>query len=440
MADTISPISSPTPPAIPGNVSTLVSPSILANLKTAKPPQTFGDQLLAAGLAAGINATLNSTIGKLYKQKADLIKEGIQLDIDHQKKLNQLEKQHTPAKKVVNGQVQDIPPQLTDEEYNRAVAIEEANYKAAQVNLQERKDKNKKDIDDYLKDPFAKQKEKRKKRKEARAKAKQRTKKEKQAARKQKRKAVLKNIKKTIVPILTLLLTDKIAEVISQNDVIKELVDKTNAIIEDANISNDPTKLENAKVVRDNAIRVIQSNEDKIIKINDQIKRITIYITIFSTIISILTAIPIPTAVPPGIGIPVNVITKIVVILEKANKIVLALSALLPTIIVSLEKAIQILEEYKAQLLLINGELESNLPPTSITLGTADYGEYKGFKFALREENNPKFEVRGNKRHYAVAINKQNVEQLKSDSSFTLDPNNLIEQLKLIIDRQNLQG
>jgi hypothetical protein len=443
MADTISPISSPTPPAIPGNVSTLVSPSILANLKTSQQPKAFGDQLLKTGLAAGANAALNSTIARLYKEKADLIAEGIQIDINHQKKLAQLELQHTPSKKVVNGQVEEIPPQLTDEEYNAAVAAEEANYAAAQINLQERKNKNQKAIDDYIKDPFAKQKDKIKKRKEARAKIKQRTKKEKQAARKQKRNAILKNIKKTIVPILTLLLTDRIADVISQNDTIKKLVDDTNAIIEDANASNDPTKLNNAKTARDNAIKVIQSNEDKIIKINDQIKRISIYITIFGTIIAILTAIPIPTAVPPGIGLPLNIITKIVVILEKANKIVLALSALLPTILVSLQKAIQILEDYKSQLLAINGVLDNNsssLLPLNITFGTSDFPEYKGFKFALREENNPKFEVRGNKRHYAVAINKQNIEQLKSDSSFTLDPNDLIEQLKLVIDQQNLQG
>ena len=438
MADTISPISSPTPPALPGNVSTLVSPNILANLKTSQQPKAFGDQLLKAGLAAGANAALNSTIGKLYKQKADLIKEGIELSSNHQSTLLKYENQYNIDKK----QAGDDPQKLSEAEksYRDAIAIEEVNYKAAQVNLQERKDKNQKDIDDYIKDPFAKQKDKIKKRKEARAKVKQRTKFEKQAARKQKRTAVLKNIKKTIVPILTLLLTDKIADVISQNDTIKKLVDDTNKIIEEANASNDPVKLNNAKITRDNAVSIIQSNEDKIIKINDQIQKITIYITIFSTIIAILTAIPIPTAVPPGVGIPVNVITKIIVILEKANKIVLALSALLSIITVSLEKAIQILEELKAQLLPINGELELKLPPTPVAFGTSDFPEYKGFKFALREENNPKFEVRGNKRHYAVAINKQNIEQLKSDSSFTLDPNDLIEQLKLVIDQQNLQG
>lgn len=439
MAETITTNNTPPKQPLPGDVSALVSPDVVANLKASQQPQSFGDQLAAAAVAAGTNAALNSTIGRLYKQKADLIKEGILLDINHQKKLLQLEKLHTPAKQVVNGQAVDIPPQLNDEEYEAAVKAEDINYAAAKENLKKRKEENQKDIDDYLADPFAKQKEKRKKRKEARAKAKQRTKAEKQAARKQRRKAVLQNAKKTLVPILTLLLTNRIAEVISQNDKIQQLVDETNIIIEAANTSNNPSQLENAKVVRNNAITVIQSNEEKIIKINEQIQRITIYITIFSTIFSILSAIPIPTSVPPGIGIPVNVITKIIILLEKANKIVLALSALLPTVIVSLEKAIQILEELKAQLLPINGELESKLPPVPVRFGT-DYPPYKGFKFALREENNPRFVVRGNKRHYAVAINKQNIEQLKSESSFTLDPNDLIEQLKLVIDQQNLQG
>ena len=439
MAETITPNTTPPQPPTPGNVSALVSPDIIANVKASQSPQSFGDQLARAAVAAGTNAALNSTIARLYKQKADLIKEGITLDINHQRKLNQLEKLHTPAKQVINGQVYDIPPQLNNEEYEAAVKAEDINYAAAKENLAKRKEENQKDIDDYLADPFAKQKEKRKKRKEARNKAKQRTREEKQDARKQRRKAVLQNAKKTLVPILTLLLTNKIAEVISQNDKIQQLVDEANIIIAAANESNNPSQLENAKVVRNNAITVIQSNEQKIIKINEQIQRITIYITIFSTVVSILSSIPIPTSVPPGIGIPVNAITKIIVLLEKANKIVLALSALLPTVIVSLEKAIQILEELKAQLLPINGELESKLPPVPVRFGT-DYPPYKGFKFALREENNPRFVVRGNKRHYAVAINKQNIEQLKSEPSFTLDPNDLIEQLKLVIDQQNLQG
>ena len=44
------------------------------------------------------------------------------------------------------------------------------------------------------------------------------------------------------------------------------------------------------------------------------------------------------------------------------------------------------------------------------------------------------------KRQFAVAIDRDGVEVLQSDYSFTLDPNDLIEQLKLIIDQRNLQA
>ena len=66
---------------------------------------------------------------------------------------------------------------------------------------------------------------------------------------------------------------------------------------------------------------------------------------------------------------------------------------------------------------------------------------YRGFKFQVKEEQDPRFTVRGTiKRRYAVAVDRQGVEVLKSEYSFTLDPNDLVDQLKLIIDRQKLQG
>jgi hypothetical protein len=429
------------------NISTLISPDILKNLNAAQAPKTFGDQLPNIAKVTILQTVEQSTLYRLEKEKISLIEEGILLDLNHQTNLAKLEQQHTPSKKVVNGQIEEIPPQLNDEEYNAAVTIENTNYITARLNLQERKDKNQKEIEDYLKDPFTKQKEAKKQRQEARKKLKARTKTEKRKANIAKRKAIVQNAKKTLVPIITLLLTDEIAKVIAQNDIIGKLVDDTNTIIESANLSNNQVKLDNAKLTRNNAIRVIQSNEDKINKINSQIQRITIYINIFSTIISILSAIPIPTSIPPGVGIPVSLITKILVLLEKANKIVISLSAYLPTILVSLDKAIQILENYKAQLLPINGVIDTTAALTTntnlgLTFGTSgnNFGSYRGFTFALKEENNPKFNVRGNKRRYAIAINKNNVEIIKSDFSFTQDPNDLVEQLKLIIDQQNLQG
>lgn len=422
------------PPQIPkpGNVASLANSSTLSNLKNSTPPKAFGDQLKNMAVATAVTA-VTSILSRLLKQKTDLIQEEIKLDTNHQKKIAEINKQY-PSREN-----EDIK-----NEYEKAIATENANYEAEKKIIQTQKSQNQKSIDDIQKDPFAKQKEEKNKRKNAQSKAKSRTRAEKQKSKKNRAKSVLQNAKKSLVPILTLLLTNKIAEIVAGNDKIKKLVNDTNAIIAEANATQDPAKLNNAKIARDNAIKVIQSNEDKIIKINKQISQISIYINIFSLLVSIISAIPIPTAVPPGIGIPVNLIMRLVKILQKANDILLALSALIPIISSALDKAVSILEDYKTQLLTINGELDVAAATgiNSSLLGNNQYGtllgEYKGFKFALREENNPKFVVRGNKRHYAVAIDSNNVEVLKSDSSFTLDPNDLIEQLKLVIDNKNL--
>jgi hypothetical protein len=89
-----------------------------------------------------------------------------------------------------------------------------------------------------------------------------------------------------------------------------------------------------------------------------------------------------------------------------------------------------------SSLATLNGLVNKVLPINDNSI----IGNYKGFTFVLKKEDDPKFVVKGNKRHYAVAVNTKGLEQLKSDYSFTLDPQQLISQLKLQIDNQNLQG
>jgi hypothetical protein len=111
------------------------------------------------------------------------------------------------------------------------------------------------------------------------------------------------------------------------------------------------------------------------------------------------------------------------------------------------QQAIGDLEDLKSQLrdaiLKIDATAAATIPNlnNNINFGTnSNINPYKNFTFAIKEEDNPIFNVRGNKRRYAVAINRNGTEIVKSDYSFTQDPNDLIEQLKLIIDQQNLQG
>jgi hypothetical protein len=424
------------------NVASLAPDKGVLNVIKQTNPKTFGDQALKIGAAVALKYAITSPLAKLYQQKADLIQQGIQLDIKHQQILLSLQQQNTPAKKVINGETIDIPPKLSDSQYQQAFTNENNNYAAAQKDLQDKKTKNQQDIDNYLKDPFKKQKDALTKRQDKRKKAKSKTKAEKRKALSNKAKAIAKGL----VPIISLLLTNAVAAVIAQNDTINKLVNDTNTIIITANATNDPVQLQNAKLSRDNAIRIITNNEERINNIQSQIQQISTYILIFNIIISILSIIPIPTSVPPGIGIPVSLIVQIVKILEKANKIVLALSAFLPAILISLQKAIDVLENYKSQLLDINGQLDSaasNIPNLNNLLGIGNsnnFPPYKGFTFAIKEENNTKYVVAGNKRHYAIAYNQQNVPTLQSDYSFTLDPNELIGQLKLQIDSSGLIG
>jgi hypothetical protein len=448
----ITPFNPNNPPSLPtpGNVASLANPSTLSNLKNSISPTTFGDQVKSTAKQQIIKAATNSTITKLYKEKADLIQEGIQLDINHQKTLVEIELKHTPKKQVQNGQIVDIPAEYDDQQYHQAINAENKNYDEAKKNLQERKDANQKSIDDFLKDPFKKQKDEFKKIKDRLKKRKTNIKKNQKKSRNALTKSILKNAKKSLVPILALTLTNQIANIVAQNDRIGKLVDDTNAIIIDANESGDNTKLQNAKVARDNAIKIINDNEDKIRKVKQQIDRISRIISIFSIIVTIISSIPIPTAVPPGIGIPVNLIMKFVKILDKANRILLALSALLPILLSVLDKAIAILEDYKSQLLDINGALDKASTDNFELLSgpgglntTPDFGTtnetYKGFRFAIREDNSfGGVHVGKFKRHYAVAIDINNVDILKSEYSFTLDPNDLIDQLKLVIDQQGL--
>ena len=338
---------------------------------------------------------------------------------------------------------------ITDEQYKNDVNTADNNYNKAQAKLTIRKEANQKSIDDLLKDPFKKQKDENKKNKNRLKKRRKKLTEDERKAKKQKNKQVFQNSKKSLVAILTLTLTNQISNIIAQNGKIGKLVDDTNEIITSANESGDETKLQNAKVARDNAIKIIQDNEAKIIKIRDQINRISIFINIFNVIVNALgptlLGIPTPSPAPDLVTPPKEIFRRKVY--EPALRLLNTLSALLPIISATLDRAISILEDYKSQLLDINGKLDESANFSTLSgpggLNGGGFGTisetYKGFRFAIREDNSfGGIQVGNFKRHYAVAIDINNVDILKSELSFTLDPDDLISQLKLVIDQQGL--
>lgn len=249
-------------------------------------------------------------------------------------------------------------------------------------------------------------------------------------------------IAKKIAPLLISRITNLLVNIAVQNTRLQELVDTTNEIIDAADT---PEKIQQAIVARNNALKIIDDQERKlnILRILITILRIVIIICVIAIIV--LTIVHIIPPLGPPIPPPIRKIIK------RLKKIIETLALALPIISSILNQSLVELEDFRQQLRDVNDLLEDKLA-SNTDINSDNVGDvrgnirpgtlpetYKGFKFAIREESGPNSKVvRGYKRHYAVAIDSNNVEVLKSELSFTLDPNDLIDQLKLIIDRENL--
>ena len=252
---------------------------------------------------------------------------------------------------------------------------------------------------------------------------------------------VLKNTAKDkIAPIVINLLTNLAISIIKKNNRLQELVDKTNEIIDAADTL---PKINQARILRNNALKIISDQEAKITRIRNvvrTIQRIIEILTIIIIVIQLILKLPFPFLVPIKI--------KLQPILQRILKILGELNVGLIIIISVLNDIIAYLEDLKTKLHDLGTLIEAKTADPTIdteqflqNLQSQEQIEtsYKGFKFAIREESGPNaVVVRGYKRKYAVAIDTNNVEVLKSDLSFTQDPQDLIDTLKIIIDRENL--
>ena len=264
-------------------------------------------------------------------------------------------------------------------------------------------------------------------------------------------KGAIKAAKKNPVPVIMAALTITCQLVSVRNKKIEELVDSVNNVIDNIQSKDDVKK---ATLLRNNAIRIIKENEAKINSIKGTLDRIALILSILDIILflaDILLPIPVPSPAPDVVTPAKERFRKKY---ELAVEIISSILAAIAIIGSLLDRIIEELEDQKERLKEIDAFFDepSNLAAFDRTdldkalaslspsgnLGDLSTG-YKGFKFAIKEENDPKFIVAGNKRRYAVAISRDGVEVIQSSRSFTLDPDILIEELKLIIDQQNLK-
>lgn len=417
------------------NISSVISPDILKTVSSSTAIKTFGEQIKNQAKEKIISVALGKA-EQLKNQIQDIVLLKVKVWSDYNTELKRLD--------ILLKQ-----KQITQEKYNKSVTIEQQSRDQKLKDLDKLEVKLRKDLANIIKDPYRKIKENFNKRKVKKAKRKSRNKAERTKARRDLAKKVAKNAAKTLAPVIALQLSNKFTSIISQRSKLETLVDQINLYIDQAET---PEQIVIATNLRNNTVTLINNSIGKLSSLQQTINQINLYITIFNAIITILSAIPIPTAVPPGIGIPVNLIVKIIKTLEKAQKLVSALNIVLSIATISLENEIIKLEE----LILRLKDISQNLTDKSLTnldqqqlteltnfftpVGVNDFPPYKGFNFKIKEDENKAFVVKGNKRRYAVAIDRDGVDVLKSEYSFTLDPNDLVDQLKLVIDQRNLQG
>lgn len=371
-----------------------------------------------------------------------------------ERKLTNITKEYTQKFEELDRQVQN--KELTREKYDELIEKEKAAFKTEKDTLLENIKEKKQKVVGLIKNGPAKIKAELK---AADAKAKGEISKVKKKLKGLKIKRPTKMfskvkamIKKNPAPLILATLTIAAQLVSVRNKKIEELVDNLNEFIDNIKTPEDVAK---AKLLRDNALRIIQENERKILSMKDTIDRIGLIISIV-TIIAALGDVFLPIPVPspaPDVVTPVK--ERFRKKYELALKILESLTAILPIISSVLDRIIDDLNEQKDRIQQINDILEDNVNmdnqnlndlanSINLSLGSGRLGkldiEYKGFKFALKEENDSKFVVQGNKRKYAIAINRDGNEVLQSSRSFTLDPDILIEELKLIIDQRNLKA
>ena len=417
------------------NVGAVISPNVLKTISSSTAIKTFGDQL-ANKAKEKVISVASGKVQTLKDQIQEIITLSIKVGIDHNTELKRLE-------------VLLKEKQITQEKYDKAVIKENEAYQQKLDDLDALSLKLNEDLAKIIADPLAKIKFLKNKRRVKKEKRKNRNRAERAKARRDLAKKVIKNAAKTLAPIIALQLANQFASVLSQRAKLEELVDQVNVYIEQANT---PETIAVATNLRNNAVALINSSIKKLDNLQKAISQIATYVAIFTAIVAVLSAIPIPTAVPPGIGIPVSLITRIVKSLNKAALLIASISVVASIANTILENEIiklnDLIERLKAVNVLLDGKSNLNLNEqqladlsnTFLPVTDGEFPPYKGFKFKIKTEENKTFEVKGNKRRYAVAIDRDGVEVLKSELSFTLDPNDLIDQLKLVIDQRNLQG
>ena len=413
------------------NIASVVSPDIVKTISKSSSIKSFGVQTKDKNKETLIigdqtkTAQIDNELDSLTKKEQEVGEEKSKIEQEALYKLN--------------------TKQITSEQYNKIIQASSAALLASKTIIDLNRIKLQKDKDNINNNPYTLIQNNQKAVDDEIKATDKSIKNTENKAKKDLTKQVLSNPTKTLASILSLQLSNSFSLLIFQRKKLEELVDQVNFYI-DTKVKDENT-VTIATNLRNNAIALINNNIKKIDNINKIVKTINSIVTIITLILTIIERIlslPLPFLLPLKVELQPR--------LQKIIKLLSAISVTLSIISVLLSNEITRLIELRERLKQISLKLDNktldnlneqqltNLSNIFLPVGIGEFPPYKGFNFKIKEEQNPQFVVKGNKRRYAVAIDRYGVEAIKSEYSFTLDPNDLIEQLKLVIDQQNLQG
>jgi hypothetical protein len=237
-----------------------------------------------------------------------------------------------------------------------------------------------------------------------------------------------------IVATLSFVVTLALEFISLNNSKLDDIVTEVNNDIANIKTKQD---VDVVKVKRNNALIIIGINEKKLSEVRKYTEILTLITGILTLLVEGLSFLP-----------PLAITGATIRLINKLEKILFKILPFLPILLLVISKLEENLAEIKAKLQNVSDILDSNIENLSANeiqdlLKTSDLGylngyDYKDFKFYIKEEKDEKFVVKGNKRRYAVAVNKDGNEVLQTKPSFTLNPPVLVEELKLQIDQKGL--
>jgi hypothetical protein len=237
-----------------------------------------------------------------------------------------------------------------------------------------------------------------------------------------------------VVVTLSFIVATTLEFISLNNSKLDDIVTEVNNEIINVKTKKD---IDAVKIKRNNALIIINISEKKLSDIRKYAEILTLVTGVLTLLVTALSFLP-----------PLAITGATIRLINKLEKILFKILPFLPILLLVISKLADNIAEIKAKLQNISDILDSNIENLSSNdikdlLKTSDLGylngyDYKEFKFFIKEENNPNFVVKENKRRYAVAVNKDGNEILQTKPSFTLNPPVLVEELKLQIDQKGL--